>query len=140
MCADYTRINIKVVFFNAIFHSLTVPVEVHFAATSAASVAKRRRMALCFSCRIARFSTAEMNLELILLFLLRLSTRFESSLLLGWAIDTAEATPMWRWILNYKPPHKHGTPKNGMGHYSRRPRETSTPEKTRVLSFSVYST
>ena len=23
MCADYTRINIKVVFFNAIFHSLT---------------------------------------------------------------------------------------------------------------------
>ena len=51
-------------------------------------------MALCFSCRNCRFSTAEMNLELILLFLLRLSTRFESSLLLGWAIDTAEATPI----------------------------------------------
>ena len=73
-------------------------------------------MALCFLCRKRRFSTAEMNLELILLFLLRLSTRFESSLLLGWAIDTAEATPMSRWILNYKPPHKHGSPKNGMGH------------------------
>jgi hypothetical protein len=56
-----------------------------------------------------------MKLLLILLFLLRLSTRFESSLLLGWAIDTAEATPIWRWILNYKPPHKQGRPKMGWG-------------------------